>query len=132
MGAAASSTIFDLVEFRLAVRDGKSLDFVVSDRVGLLVLDPSVFDRKLEDDRVDSALIRILVFGFSGFSSGPLSSFPPTVLPLCDCWSTLVNGGLGGAWLLLLLSPLVPSLPPSVRSVGSGVGILGLPTTSLL
>lgn len=88
LGSAASSTIFDFVELRLAVRAGMSLSWLdrfvledgVSARIVLLVLDSSsLLDRRLDDDLVDSALIRILAFPSFGFS---LSSLSPTVLPL--------------------------------------------------
>lgn len=102
----------------------------------LLDLDfSSRFDRRLDDDLVDSVRIRILVFPSFDFSPVLFSSFSPTELPLREFWSTLVRGGLGGAFWLSdgsVLSPFSFSFDFSVKSVGSGVGMPGLPTASLL
>jgi hypothetical protein len=84
-----SSAIFALEDFLLATRTGVSLSllgFGVSGLAVLLDLDASsLFERKLEDDLVDSARIRIFVFrsfGFAFFSSAAFSSLSPAVLPL--------------------------------------------------
>lgn len=94
LGSLTSSAILVLEDFLLATRPGvsfslsllNSLDFGVSGLAVLLDLDASsFFERKLEDDLVDSARIRIFVFGslgFSFFSSAAFSSLSPTVLPL--------------------------------------------------
>ena len=74
------------------------LERFVSGRTVLFDLElSSLFERRLDDDFVDSALILIFAFPSLGFSPEPFSSFSPTVLPLRECWSVLVNGGLGGA-----------------------------------
>jgi hypothetical protein len=100
----------------------------------LVLLALSLFERKLDDDRFMSVLIRIFALLSFDFVAD-FSSFSPTTLPLRE--DTPVNGGLGGAFWLseccCLLSSLFPSsLSTSVRSVGSGVGIPGLLTASLL
>jgi hypothetical protein len=89
LGGLTSSAIFALEDFLLATRAGVSLsllDFGVSGLTVLLDLDASsLFERRLEDDLVDSARIRIFVFislGFAFFSSAAFSSLSPTVLPL--------------------------------------------------
>lgn len=69
----------------------EDLDFGVSARVVLLDLvesvlfaESSLFDRRLEDDRLISVVLILMLplFAF-GFSSS-LSSCLPTALPLCD------------------------------------------------
>ena len=102
-----SWSTFDLDDLWLVVRVGESLlwldrfdvDLGVSGRTVTLLdlLLSSFFARRLEDDRFNSVLILILVFPSFTFSVvfSPLSS---TVLPLRECWSTLVKGGLGGAF----------------------------------
>ena len=92
LGNLTSSITLDLDGLWLAVRDGVSLsrplevlDFGVS---GLAVfadfVSSSFLERKLEDDRLDSARIRIFCFPSLGLSSW-LSLFfscrSPTVLP---------------------------------------------------
>lgn len=91
LGGLTSSAIFALEDFLLATRAGVSfplLDFGVSGLSVLLDLDvSSLFERKLEEDLVDSARIRIFVFrslGFVFFSSAAFSSLSPTVLPLWE------------------------------------------------
>lgn len=142
LGNLPSSDIFDFGDFGLAVRVGVSLpsfgDFDldgVSGRAVLLDLPSSFLDRKLDDDLGESALIRILAFPSFDFSPVPLSSRSPTGVPFReDGWPSLVNGGLGGTWWLSVRLWPLPFAPSfwSVTSVGSGVGILGLPTASLL
>lgn len=112
-------------------------DLGASARGDLLdLISPSLFDRRLDDDLLTSVLIFMFAF-FAVVLSEPFSfpSCSPTALPLREeDWSRPVSGGLGGAWWFSrawLPLVLVFSLF-SVKSVGSGVGMLAVRTSSLL
>lgn len=109
-GSFFSSEILDLEDLWLTRGDVPSLsvfedlDFTgVSARDTLLDLVPSsLLDRRLEDDRLTSVRIFMLVFfalAFSAPLSFSLSPDSTTGLPFRDeGWSRPVRGGLGGAW----------------------------------
>jgi hypothetical protein len=112
----------DVLDFEgVSVRDVlPDLDLTVS----------SFFDRRLDEDLLTSVRILIFVFFALAFSVSFSSSL--TTLPFReDSWSSPVSGGLGGAWWFSVRW-FVFSSSRSVKSVGSGVGILALRTSSLL